>query len=95
MTTESFIDYCAAPDILSATARVNELVKINEDAGWMMIQCQLLQHESMFIYSTVYQRVKEQIVKKSCEQLIGEYAAQKQSSGEIPVGDEPQACEEV
>ena len=79
MTTESFIDFSAGTDIAGATSRVNELVEINENAGWQMIQCQLLQHEGMFIYSTVYQRVKEQISKKSCEQLIMESVTNKQN----------------
>jgi hypothetical protein len=64
MSTESFIDYCSGVDILSATSRVNEQVKMNENAGWMMIQCQLIKEEQIYIYSTVYQRVKEQIIKQ-------------------------------
>jgi len=78
---ESFIDFCQCSNIASATTKANEVVKRNEGAKWNMIQCQLLEKEGLFVYSMVFQRVKEVILKKPQEQLSMEIENEEENNG--------------
>lgn len=89
---ETFVDFADGDTLLNATTRVNEVVKMNEAAGWNMIQCQLLtladqDSHKPFVYSMLYQRTKEVIAKQPFE-FGGEHAFKEQSAREVPMGDE-------
>lgn len=89
---ETYIDFATCDDLRVATDRANECIKIAEDAGWNMIQCQLIQAKDnaddvMSTYSLVFQRTKEVKARQQFE-FGGEHAFKEQSTGEIPLGDE-------
>lgn len=64
---ETYIDFARSLDLRMATTLSNEQIKTNENAGWMMIQCQLMEVKDAegdlsYTYTLVYQRTKEQVV---------------------------------
>ena len=64
---ETYVDFARGSNLLEATDNANEMINRNEEAGWNMIQCQmihLLEEEDLlsFIYSAVFQRTKEVVV---------------------------------
>lgn len=96
---ETYVDFAYGDTLLNATTRVNEVVKMNEAAGWNMIQCQLITLEDKdlekpFVYSMLYQRTKEVKARQQFE-FGGEHAFKEQSAGEIPMGNESKTSEEV
>lgn len=88
---ETYVDFATNEDIRLATDRANEVIKTAESAGWMMIQCQLLQTKDpeedsvMNTYSIVFQRTKEVKIKQKFE-LGGEHAYKEPSAEEVSMG---------
>ena len=97
---ETYVDFASSEDIREATDDANLVIKRNENAGWNLIQSQLIQSCDeedkfpKFIYSMVFQRTKEIKARQQFE-FGGEHAFKEQSSGEISLGDESKTSEEV
>ena len=96
---ETYVDFATSDDLRFATDRANGAIRIAENAGWSMIQCQLIQAKDndddvMSTYSLVFQRTKEIKARQQFE-FGGEHAFKEQGSGEIFVGDESKTGQEV
>lgn len=61
---ESYVDFVTDSCLDNATKLANEQIKRMQDGRWTMIQCQLIDAPSLYSYSLVYQKTKEEIINK-------------------------------
>jgi hypothetical protein len=63
---ESYLDCVTGDTLIEAKELANEQMQRMINSNWMMVQCQhsYVEKDKYHIYSMVYQRTKEQVIKQ-------------------------------